>query len=186
MSPVIRISRANWERLKQFAIPLEDSIDDALSKALTLAEGSEAQQNFHPASINEHVLKETVNPAYSMQETIKNEKPLLLEFERWLQQVKTSNAVMLYRKKTMATWQLRTTSGKTFKLFVPTDGGNTLCLPKGNYTSLDTSGKVIQKDCVNDRTGKSIGWYHYGLLRIKKPDDLILAKDLVKFIIDKF
>ena len=186
MSPIIRISRNNWERLKHFAIPLEDSIDDALSKALTIAERSEASQNLQPTNINEQSFKEKTNPLYSAQKTIENDKPLLLEFERWLQQEKTLNAVMLYRKKTMATWELKTKNGKTFKLFVPTDGGNVLCLPKGNYTTVDTSGRVIQKDCFNERTGKSIGWYHYALFSIKKPADLILAKDLVKFIIDDF
>ncbi len=186
MSPVIRISRNNFERLKHFAIPLEDSIDDALSKALTIAERSEASQTLQPTSINEQSFKEKTNPLYSAQKLIENDKPLLLEFERWLQQEKILNAVMLYRKKTMATWELKTKSGKIFKLFVPTDGGNMLCLPKGNYTTIDRSGRVIQKECHNEHTGKSIGWYHYALFKVKKPDDLIMAKNLVKFIIDNF
>ncbi len=37
MVPVIRISDANYERLKEWAIPLEDSVDDALGKALAAA-----------------------------------------------------------------------------------------------------------------------------------------------------
>jgi len=186
MSPVIRISRANWERLKHFAIPLEDSIDDVLSKVLTLAESSEPQNNEYSASIKEHVLEESGNLSYSTNEIIKNEKPLLFEFEMWLQQENNSNAVMLHRKKTMATWELKSKSEKTFKLFVPTDGGNTLCLPKANYSSIDTSGKVIQKESHNIRTGKPVGWYHYALFSIKKPDDVTLAKKLVKLIIDSF
>ena len=38
MVPVIRISDANYERLKEWAIPLEDSVDDALGKALAAAD----------------------------------------------------------------------------------------------------------------------------------------------------
>ena len=38
MGPVIRISDANFERLKEWAVPLEDSVDDALGKALAAAE----------------------------------------------------------------------------------------------------------------------------------------------------
>ena len=36
--PVIRISDENWERLKRWAVPLEDSVDDALSRVLNVAE----------------------------------------------------------------------------------------------------------------------------------------------------
>ncbi len=36
--PTIRISEANFHRLQQWAEPLADSVDDALSKALTVAE----------------------------------------------------------------------------------------------------------------------------------------------------
>ena len=42
MPPVVRISERNWDRLKSWAIPLEDSVDTALGKALDAAE---AQQN---------------------------------------------------------------------------------------------------------------------------------------------
>ena len=38
MSPVMRVSDENWNRLKRFATPLEDSADDALGKALSAAE----------------------------------------------------------------------------------------------------------------------------------------------------
>ena len=38
MPPVMRISEENWERLKRWATPLEDSADDALSKVLDAAE----------------------------------------------------------------------------------------------------------------------------------------------------
>ena len=37
MAPVIRISDENWERLKHWAVPLEDSVDDALSRVLAAA-----------------------------------------------------------------------------------------------------------------------------------------------------
>ena len=36
--PVIRINDENWERLKGWAVPLEDSVDDALSRVLNAAE----------------------------------------------------------------------------------------------------------------------------------------------------
>lgn len=38
MAPVMRISDHNWERLKMWATPLEDSPDDALGKVLDAAE----------------------------------------------------------------------------------------------------------------------------------------------------
>ena len=38
MPPVMRISEENWERLKRWATPLEDSADDALGKVLDAAE----------------------------------------------------------------------------------------------------------------------------------------------------
>ena len=38
MAPVVRISDVNWERLKRWAVPLEDSADDALGKVLDAAE----------------------------------------------------------------------------------------------------------------------------------------------------
>lgn len=38
MAPDIRISDANWERLKKWAVPLEDDVDDALGKVLDAAE----------------------------------------------------------------------------------------------------------------------------------------------------
>jgi hypothetical protein len=37
--PVIRITDATWERLKRWAIPLEDTPEDALRKVLDAAEG---------------------------------------------------------------------------------------------------------------------------------------------------
>lgn len=177
MSRVIRISQSNWERLKRFAIPLEDSIDEALGKVLTMAESLKEQ---------EWDLNGAGNLSQSAQETTVTEKPLLVEFERWLQQENKLNAIMLHRKKTMATWELRTRSGKTFKVLVPTDRGNMLCIPKGDYSPIDATGKVVQKGCYNQNTGKSVGWYHYALFSIKKPDDLVMAKDLVKFIIERF
>ncbi len=36
--PVIRITNATWGRLKRWAVPLEDSIDDAIRKVLDIAE----------------------------------------------------------------------------------------------------------------------------------------------------
>ena len=45
MAPVIRISAGNWDRLKEWAIPLEDSADDALGKVLDAAEGRGSQEN---------------------------------------------------------------------------------------------------------------------------------------------
>ena len=41
MPPVMRISEHNWERLKMWATPLEDSADDALGKVLDAAEDVE-------------------------------------------------------------------------------------------------------------------------------------------------
>jgi hypothetical protein len=38
MSPVVRISDSNMHRLKKWAEPLEDKVDDALGKVLTAAE----------------------------------------------------------------------------------------------------------------------------------------------------
>ena len=38
MVPVVRIGDGNWERLKQWAIPLEDSVDDTLGRLLDIAE----------------------------------------------------------------------------------------------------------------------------------------------------
>ena len=38
MTPVIRISDATWERLKKFAIPLEDTPEDAVRRILEIAE----------------------------------------------------------------------------------------------------------------------------------------------------
>ena len=38
MTPVIRISDATWEKLKRFAVPLEDTPDDAVRKVLEIAE----------------------------------------------------------------------------------------------------------------------------------------------------
>ncbi len=42
MPPVMRISEHNWERLKMWATPLEDSADDALGKVLDAAESKDA------------------------------------------------------------------------------------------------------------------------------------------------
>lgn len=39
MMPTIRISDQTWERLKRWAVPLEDSPDDAVRKVLDAAEG---------------------------------------------------------------------------------------------------------------------------------------------------
>ncbi len=36
--PVVRVSDKNFKRVKRFAEPLEDSFDDALTKALDLAQ----------------------------------------------------------------------------------------------------------------------------------------------------
>lgn len=38
MPPVIRISDANWKRLQQWAVPLEDRVDDVLARVLDAAE----------------------------------------------------------------------------------------------------------------------------------------------------
>ena len=39
MNPVLRVSDDTFKRLKAFAEPLEDTVDDALRKVLDLAEG---------------------------------------------------------------------------------------------------------------------------------------------------
>ena len=44
MTPAIRISDATWERLKRFAVPLEDTPDDAVRRVLAIAE---AQRRNH-------------------------------------------------------------------------------------------------------------------------------------------
>ena len=53
--PVIRISDENWERLKRWAVPLEDSVDDALGKVLNAAEslGGHPQQVYPNGDGNE-------------------------------------------------------------------------------------------------------------------------------------
>lgn len=50
MAPVVRISDANWERLKRWAIPLEDSADDALGKVLDAAESQSPRYQIFEAS----------------------------------------------------------------------------------------------------------------------------------------
>ena len=54
MAPVIRISDRNWERLKKWAVPLEDSADDALGKALVAAEAQRNGKISHLPISNHH------------------------------------------------------------------------------------------------------------------------------------
>lgn len=49
--PVIRITDATWDRLKQWAIPLEDSPEDALRKVLDAAE---KHLKYHQPTIEGH------------------------------------------------------------------------------------------------------------------------------------
>lgn len=45
MTPVIRVSEVTWEKIKTWAIPLEDTADDALLKALDAAEKYRTEVN---------------------------------------------------------------------------------------------------------------------------------------------
>jgi hypothetical protein len=40
MMPVIRISEGTWEKLKEHAVPLEDTVDDVISRALDALDGT--------------------------------------------------------------------------------------------------------------------------------------------------
>lgn len=56
MSQVVRISDENWERLKKWAVPLEDSVDDALGKALDAAEPHRSRFLDEQPSSNDSIL----------------------------------------------------------------------------------------------------------------------------------
>ena len=57
--PVIRITDATWERLKQWAIPLEDAPDDAVRKVIDAAE---EHLKCHQTIEKSHLTKAMVEP----------------------------------------------------------------------------------------------------------------------------
>ena len=65
MPPVMRISDRNWQRLKTWATPLEDSADDALGKVLSAAEAKKPNRPLIPdgSLSNGHKVPETVHGA---------------------------------------------------------------------------------------------------------------------------
>ncbi|GEM_PF-5276112 len=182
MSPIIRISRSNWERIKRFAVPLEDSTDDALNRILDTAERSSNERIPGKRHDNERAGDEVQSPRQTEEAEIENENRLLLVFEHWLSSL-GPRVKLMHRKKTMATWRLETADGKQRNLFVPTNGLNKLYLPVADYVAFDQRSKIVRKNYRDDKTGKLVGWNYYPQLDVKTPDDLEFAKRLVDFVL---
>jgi hypothetical protein len=187
MSIVIRISKVNWDRLKRFAVPLEDSVDDALGRVLDIAE-AQAQRDRpmthrHDYNENRASIQECSGPETSR---AKNDNPLLEKFEHWL--FTEPHVKLLHAKKTMNTYVLETAleaGKKRPKLFVPTNGMSRLYLPRVDYTPIDSDHKVIYKD-YRDSEGRITGWNYYPQLVVSTEADLEFAKELVLFVINNF
>ena len=67
--PVIRITDATWDRLKRWAIPLEDSPEDALRKALDAAE--EHLKCRHATGVGQHPVRPTTLKWSKLQRGVK-------------------------------------------------------------------------------------------------------------------
>jgi hypothetical protein len=182
MSPVIRISKANWERLKHFAVPLQDSIDDALNRVLNIAESSGMQTSPYKPDAHQQSSHEIQSPAQARQWQIANENQLLLEFERWLDNI-GPRVKLLHRKKTMATWELEREDGKKLKFFVPTNGSNKLYLPVVDYAPVDKQAKIAHKNYYDAKTGRIVGWNYYPQFNVKTAEDLNFVRGLVEFVL---
>ncbi len=188
--PLVRIHKVNWERLKRWAIPLEDTVDNALNRVLNVAESMETTLEKDGSSHRPYACgeKQTVTGEYSTTERLSqrypNENHLLEELEQWL--LNQPRITLLHSKKTMNTYclEIPIEPGKRQpKIFVPTNGLNRLYLPNRKYTPIDPEQRVIYKDYENSK-GRKVGWNWYPQFTVKTTDDLEFAKVLVKFILD--
>ena len=175
--PMVEISDKNFERLKRWARPLEDTVDDVLSRVLDRAESA----NLAPG-VRESSKTRQVDPADEVgRHPPRNTSPLLAEFENWLQS--HQGIRYLHSGKTMSTYALDTPRVKGIrqpKVFVPTTGNNRLYLPIDNYSPVDPDKRVIYKDPLN-KEGRLIGWNIYPQFVARTSDDLKLAKELIEF-----
>ena len=150
--PTIRISDPNYQRLQQFAVPLQDTPNDALGRVLALAELAK-QRGLSAESTN----APTNRPRMTV-----DENRLDVKLARRL----PGRAVVAKEGSTMATWEL-TRTGQRF--WLTKSGVPLLYLPPRDLWPSDTDHKVVHYPMPRS------GWDRYDHLYLHDEGDVDYA-----------
>jgi hypothetical protein len=150
--PTIRISDQNYQRLQQFAVPLEDTPNDALGRVLDLAELAKQRG----------LSVESTSPPTNKPLTTVDENRLDVKLARRL----PGRAVTTKEGSTMTRWEL-TRTGQRF--WITKSGVPLLYLPPRDLWPSDTDYKVVHHPAPKS------GWDRYDHLYLHYEADIDYA-----------
>jgi hypothetical protein len=150
--PTIRISDLNYQRLQQFAVPLEDTPNSALNRVLSLAEaGKRAGLSAEPKDKTER------RPFVDVD---------LDRLDTKLAAKLSGIAVPVKKGKHMTRWE-HTQSGESF--WLTTQGSPILYLPRRGSWPSDTDHQVVHHPLPKS------GWDRYDRLFLRNEEDIDCA-----------
>lgn len=150
--PTIRISDSNYQRLQRFAVPLEDTADEALGRVLDAAETAKQ----HGLSVD------PTSKAANMTLATSSTNRLDLKLAAKLKGI----AVIAKDGSTMTRWEHRRTGAR---FWVTKSGTPRVYLPRRESWPSDTDHKVIHHPNPNS------GWDRYDHLYLRGEDDIDYA-----------
>lgn len=160
--PTVRISDLNWQRLQTWAVPLEDSVDEALDRVLDAAEI--ARERGLVVSGRPQKSAATLLPRTTEKHELERELKVALGQE--------PAAILEKQGQTMNTWH---SNGKLRKRFwVTTNGSGLVYLPRRGQWVSDTQRKVIHH--ANPKSG----WAHYDRFYLRKPEDVVYVLQILR------
>ncbi|MDM7939199.1 MAG: hypothetical protein QUS07_02525 [Methanothrix sp.] len=155
--PTVRVSDRNWRRLQHWAIPLEDTVDDALTKVLDAAEL--AKEHGLIGAGDEQKGGSAIPLGVTPKQELERQLNELLE--------STPTAFIEREGKTMIRW--RSTEKSKERFWVTTNGSGIIYLPRRGKWSSD-----VQQKVTHYQNPKS-GWERYDRLLLQQPADVPYA-----------
>ena len=154
--PTIRISEQNYQRLQQFAVPLQDTPNDAFGRVLDLAEPAKQRG----------LSFESSNPPTNKPLMTVDENRLDVKLARRL----PGRAVATKEGSTMTRWEL-TRTGQRF--WLTKSGVPLLYLPPRELWPSDTDHKVVHHPMPRS------GWDRYDHLYLHDEGDVDYALEIL-------
>ena len=151
--PTIRISDSNYHRLQQFAIPLEDTADQAMGRVLDVAEDAR-RRGLYPNPHN----KTNINGSIVTVNKDRHDIKLAARLE--------NIAVPAKEGDTMTRWEHKRTGTR---FWITKKGAPRVYLPRRGFWPSDTNHKVLHFKNPNS------GWQKYDQLYLRDNDDIEYA-----------